>query len=372
MFHNTKNLGWITLTLVAMFGSSEEAFAQFNPYVMEPFHPLAPAAPTTTPAPTTPPTTPIMPPYYSSYDSYYPNPYRPYGDFIGGALYGVAETYRAYGQLQINYEQARLLREQWAQAKLDTQRRRFELTAYLRANTPTYTEEQTRIARNTLTRIREHSTPAEISTGKALNLMLEDARKFPSRKLEQQQITLSEDILQQLNVTASFVGVGVLRNEGKINWPLALQELIPADQRKVLEFQAQLLVQGALRNKIDPSVYKDFSAELDRAYETLLKRVNELSGSSYLEAKRFLNELKDARIALEKGEAQHQAQYQRFVAGGRTIQDVVDFMINKGLRFAPATAQDEAAYRAVYAALAAYDVALNTQGYQAPPGKTNK
>jgi len=41
---------------------------------------------------------------------------------------------------------------------------------------------------------------------------------------------------------------------------------------------------------------------------------------------------------------------------------VVDYMISKGLRFAPATAQDEAAYRAFFSALVAYDVALNAQG----------
>ena len=47
--------------------------------------------------------------------------------------------------------------------------------------------------------------------------------------------------------------------------------------------------------------------------------------------------------------------------GGKSVQDVVDYMISKGLRFAPATTQDDAAYRAFFSAFAAYNVALNAQ-----------
>ncbi len=372
MAASAKRLGLVALALAAVLMMPQLASAQFNPYVIPQFNPLNPAAPGVTP--TNLPTS-VNPSYLGPYDpmSYpYYNPYS-YGiGPVGGALIGLADLHRAQGTVIMNVEQARIIRQQAIQAKLDTQRKRFELDMYIKANTPTFTEEQTKIARNTLKRIHSHSMPAEIASGKALNLMLDDVRKFPNRKLAFEQITLSEDVLMQLNVSASNVGLGVLRNDGRVSWPLSVQEVLTAEQMKTLEVQAQALVQGAVKGKIDPNVFRDFGAELDRIYDNVVKRVNELAGPQYLETKRFLNDLKDARTALDKGEAQRQWQYQKFVAGGKSIQDVVDFMITKGLTFAPATAQDEAAYRAFYSAMVAFDVALNSQ--VPPPGeqKENK
>jgi hypothetical protein len=49
------------------------------------------------------------------------------------------------------------------------------------------------------------------------------------------------------------------------------------------------------------------------------------------------------------------------------VPDVARYLIDRGLRFAPAVAGDEAAYRAMHTALAGYDVAVNT-----PDGPVNK
>ena len=50
-----------------------------------------------------------------------------------------------------------------------------------------------------------------------------------------------------------------------------------------------------------------------------------------------------------------------FVGKGKTVQDLVDYMVQKGLRFAPAVSGDEAAYQALYSALQAYDLAFNEE-----------
>jgi hypothetical protein len=351
-----KQLGAVALAMAGMLAATGAAQAQFNPYVMPRFNPLTATAPAVT-------TTASIPSYGSPYDPY--SGYNPYTYGIGpvgGAYMGLADVYRAYGTVLMNQEQARSMREQAMQAKLETQRKRFELEMYIKANTPTYVEEQIRIARNTLKRIHGFATPAEIASAKALNVVLDDVGKFSDRKSAANQTMLSEDVLGQLNVTASHFGVGALRNDGKIRWPGAVQELVARDQQQALEAQAQALVKGALNGKFDPNVYRDFSAGVEKIADDLSKRVNEIPGQQYLDAKRFVSDLQDAGVALEKGEARNQLQYQKFVAGGKSVQDVVDFMIRKGLRFAPAAAQDEAAYRGFYSALVAYDVALNTQG----------
>ena len=340
-----KQWGAVALAMAGTLAATGAAQAQSNPYVMPRFNPLAPGVTATT----------GMPLYGSSYDTYGIGP-------VGGAYMGLADVYRAYGTVLMNQEQARSMREQAMQAKFETQRKRFELEMYIKANTPSYVEEQIRIARNSLKRIHGFSTPAEISSAKALNVVLDDARKFPGRKLAANQTMLSEDVLGQLNVTASHFGLGALRNDGKIRWPLAVRDLVARDQLQALEAQAQALVKGALNGKFDSNVYRDFKAGVDKIDDDLAKRVKEIGGQQYLEGKRFVSDLRDAGAAVEKGEARNQMQYQKFVAGGKSVHDVVDFMISKGVRFASAAAQDEAAYRAFHAALIAYDVALNMQG----------
>ena len=48
-------------------------------------------------------------------------------------------------------------------------------------------------------------------------------------------------------------------------------------------------------------------------------------------------------------------------AKGKTVPDLVSYMKNKGLSFAPAVAGQEPAYAALHQALAAYDLAAQNQ-----------
>jgi len=138
-------------------------------------------------------------------------------------------------------------------------------------------------------------------------------------------------------------------------------------QRQDLEKQLQNLVKDANNDRIDANVLKDVRNEIDRMRDELVKKVNDIPDRQYIDAKRFLQELYESTRAIEDGEAINQAKFQRFIEegkGGRSIQEVADYMIEKGLRFGPASVNDEATYRAVHAALATYDVAMNTQhGY---------
>jgi hypothetical protein len=301
------------------------------------------------------------------------NPYSPYGYGYGGYglgaagpgvgsgayLMGASDVMRSYGNVIQAQESARLMREQVNQAKLETRKKAFELEMYIKANTPTYTQEQERVAKTTLRRIQTNSLPGEVANGKSLNYLLDDLRKFPNRKISLEPITLSEGVLSNLNVTKNTYGLGILRDDGRVTWPTALQERMSVKQRKDLDEQLKELVKGAYRDKLDINALKDVRTEIDKMREDLVKRVNDTPTNQYMEAKRFLQEFHEATVALEKGEAPVQAKFQREIEGGRSVQDVVDYMVKNGLRFGPATAKDEPAYRAVHSALATYDVAMN-------------
>jgi hypothetical protein len=293
---------------------------------------------------------------------YNTNPYDPYGyGSYGQTLKGAADLARSFGNLSTSFEQARLMREQYNQAQLDTKKKAFDLDMYIKQNTPTYTEEQARVARLTLKRIQTNSAPGEVASGKAINFLLDDLRKYPNKKTLVEPIPITEEILNRLNVSKNTYGLGMLRDDGKFAWPLALQDLLTITQRDNLDKRIRGMVQDANKGKLDGNVLKDVRFEIDKVGDELVKKINDIPSSQYLDAKRFLQEFHEATIALERGEAPVQSKFQRFTEGGKTVQEVADYMITNGLRFSSATAGDEATYRAFYTILASYDVNLNAQ-----------
>ena len=66
-------------------------------------------------------------------------------------------------------------------------------------------------------------------------------------------------------------------------------------------------------------VFKDMRAEVDHIREQLFKKINEIPTSQYLEGKRFVNDFDDARLALERGEALTQVNYQKWAGGGKNL-----------------------------------------------------
>jgi hypothetical protein len=231
-----------------------------------------------------------------------------------------------------------------------------------RSQTVTFTQEQENMARMTLRRIHTNATDVEIASGSALNVLLAAIGRYPARKME--GMLLPADVLRQVNV-ASKPGhsLGVLRAGGKIDWPLALEEMLTPRQRQEISLRADALVRGASSGRLDAAVGKDLHKEVHALRARLLQKVNDLPAYQYLDAKRFLNDLEGAVRAVQEGETTAQNGFDQFVGGqARTVQDLVGYMVARGLVFASATPRGESSYRALCNALADYDRALNAQG----------
>jgi hypothetical protein len=82
------------------------------------------------------------------------------------------------------------------------------------------------------------------------------------------------------------------------------------------------------------------------------------SSSSYIGGSRFLNQFEDAVRALEQPDVANHFNGVFRPKGVKTVAELVEHMNSHGLRFAPAVAGDESAYRALHSALAACDRAL--------------
>jgi hypothetical protein len=291
-------------------------------------------------------------------------PYMPYYGYIppaGYFLMGTAQIMNAYPNVIKGNEEARILREQYYMTKLERIKRQRELEIYLKKITPTWSEEQARMHQKTLRRIQTTSNPTEIWQGKALNILLDDLRKNVGKKGSGGQVNVPEEMLKHVNVAKKFGNLGLLRDEGRFSWPHALADILTPEDRKDIEFKTQSLVQKAINGDVPRNILRDVEVALDKAREKLTAKINEISAPDYLEAKRFLQEFNDARVAIKDGDAAAYFEFQRWCRGGKTIQEVVDYMASHGLRFAPAVAGDENAYQAMHSALAAYDMDFNAQ-----------
>ena len=270
---------------------------------------------------------------------------------------------RAYGQLGLTSEQARVLREVATQAQLDTEKKAFDLKAYETAYTPTLADKQKKINRQQLVRIQHASTPSEIWSGKAHNILLKDlVEKNLSKPLKLHPLPLNEKLMSHINVTAKggFGNIGLLRNDGRFEWPLALQEIATAEEQKNMAVDAQDAYRRARDNMKVANLEEDLSAGVASLRERLLKRANDMPTDQYLAAKRFLNYFDSALAAIKAGDVRRNIDFHKEFSGeGKTIQDLIDYMGKHGLRYAPAVTGDEDAYQALHSLLTAYSLAAS-------------
>jgi len=366
MFTLMRRAGIGAMSLCGLLAGHNAAQAQFGPG----------ASPFTPPAMMSNPYGPLGGSPAGVQDPYMPNPYalgslysNPYSNPSigpGFTLMGGADMLRATGDLLTKQEKARIMRVEYYDKKLDFEKKRFDLDRYIKENTPTWNQQQEKLTKLTLKRIQTTSNPAEIVDGRSLNFLLDDVDKNYS-KATIAEIPLDADVLKQMNIKpagSNNNSLGILRDSGKLQWPTALMKTLTPEARNDIEAKAQVLAKNAASLKPpDLNASADFQGQISKARDLLLKKANDFDTTPYQDAKRFLNDLDNSRLAIERGNAGAQLQYQAMVKKGdiQNVSQLVTAMVKNGWRFGPALLSDEAAYRAVHSALVAYDIAVNQQ-----------
>jgi hypothetical protein len=254
----------------------------------------------------------------------------------------------------------KLLYEQLKRDKLTNRRLWDEYERQVRENTPSL-EEQRRLA-NQAALNRSLDPPAhEIYSAQALNVLLEDLKPFQAITGRGPQVPLAEEMLPHINVISiqdRSGNIGVLKNRGRLSWPLVLQAAEYQEPREALTALAPRAVEEAVQGGVQPKTLQGMEDALAKLNGRLAHNIRELPPPRYNQSKRYLGELKEALKLLEKP---HAGSYftGKFSARGKTVGELIQHMSRQGLRFAPALAGDEASYEYLHHSLVVYDVAAH-------------
>jgi hypothetical protein len=301
-------------------------------------------------------------PYSSGYGG--SGSYGGYGeDPTAGYLRGTATLTTAQGAYYGQVQQARLQQSQADMSKLDLYRRMREDAAAERKNWLNPEAERVRDLRTAYEHATHEPPITEVLSGQALNDLYNHI--YPVRQKMKLQpgdpkgpnVPIDEDMLKQVNFTGVGSGgsIGILKDRGKLSWPLVLQSPeFDAPRKELSTLAGDAVEQVKLNNPVGAATLRDMRADVRRMSDTLLREVGEVAPSEYVEGKRYLASLDSAIRALQDPNVGSQLN-QSWAPRVRDVGSLVDFMTQKGLKFAPATAGDEPAYRHLYQQMLSYD-----------------
>ena len=262
---------------------------------------------------------------------------------------------------------SRGLREEARRRRLDNDRRQFDLDYYMRQQTPTAEEQRELHRQQQVLRALSDPPVTEIRSGKTLNDLLVDTQILRARGIRADGAILPSHALQNVNVTpAGSTGETGILKKGRLTWPALLRDSDFEGERREID----RLLAAAVGQVSGGSAEAETIAKLDRAVKGLEDRLSEnareqgeragWSPAEYIAAKDFLHRTEQAVNLLQQPNADEALALARDLQAG-TAAELVAYMSTHGLRFAPATPGDEAAYATTYRALADYDARLQSK-----------
>jgi len=288
---------------------------------------------------------------YGGSSGYATNPY-PYGDYMNG----VAAMTTANGQYLLQVQQARLLREQTEQARIQTRRQAFDQSLAERERAATPDQLRTQSRQQTPTNL----SAQDLRSGNALNTVLSDIqRRERESGARGPAVRLDPNLLAGINlqIPGSRDSLGLFKDGGKFTWPSALTDTLFRQERELLDRAGPELVRQAAAGKLDPQLFQTAQQAADGLRDRIKASVDKLSPSEYVLATRYANELGDSLRSLNQPEVRQQLNGQGRLQG-ETVADLVAQMTKNGQVFGAVSSGDEATYQALLQALQNYNEGL--------------
>jgi hypothetical protein len=268
---------------------------------------------------------------------------------------GAADVINAQGQMMVSQQQAFLMKEQVRSSKIDNRRKALDESLYERAVTPTMEDERERLRLESVRRSRNNPTPTEIWSATALNNLLGAIQRQQAQRIEGPPVAVDGDTLRHINMTGgrSDGSLALLRNGGRLDWPLALMDDAFESNRKNLEALCTEAFRQVQSGAVQSTTVRGMRKTIDTIQADLRKNVKEIPPNDYIAAKRFVNEMNGTIRSLQDPSVGNYSA-PRWPPSGTTVPVLTQQMTKQGLRFAPAVPGDEAAYNALHSAMVAY------------------
>jgi hypothetical protein len=310
-----------------------------------------------------------------SVNSYGYGPYMSYGSGMSGGVatpwatqYGAwitpAASYWASDDIarQQAYTQRFFQSQDYEFRRLALRRAAFDQMMYERANTPPpeTLREEARLER--LSRARNTPPLVEVASGEALNELLNNVQRIAAREqVPGYAIAIDPETLRHINVTTSEDSRGsneLFKPNMLREWPAALADPRLEADKELVRSAISALSAAQESGKADELGAVAARRALDRLRDNLFQLRFEVASTDYIKALAYLSKLDNVVAVLDKSGA---ANYLNgtFAARGRTMAELTDYMIGKGLKFAKATPGDEPYYSTLYQQLSTYELAMS-------------
>jgi hypothetical protein len=205
---------------------------------------------------------------------------------------------------------------------------------------------------------RNDPPATEVYAAGPLNALLADLERLQDQGESLRTVTLGAEALAHVNVTSEPGGpTPGLLHSGKVRWPLSWHEprlwAASAGLRGSVEGALSEALAQAKKGPVEADLLLKLRDGLKGLDGLLTDHIHDVSPSQFIQAQRYLTELGAALEVLKRDDAS------RYVDGSlaldaariKTVSDLVAFMKEKGLTFAPAVGGDETAYLALHRAL---------------------
>src|SRR5262249_37446779 len=114
-------------------------------------------------------------------------------------------------------------------------------------------------------------------------------------------IYINQEQLKEVNVTVgtTTAGLGVLKNDGKLEWPLALMDDAYTATRKQVDALSAQAVTQAQKGAVNPKTLNDLIASVNKLSAQLKDNAANVEPNQYIRAKRYINDLNASVTTLQ-------------------------------------------------------------------------
>jgi hypothetical protein len=294
-----------------------------------------------------------------------------YGGGAGSFLSGTADVINANGNYQIQQQDARMKYEDWQQQRLQTRKSTIEEWEWEQQHRPTWMDQKAQLEDANLKLARNNPPLIDVYSGKSLNVLLKAIQVGQNSGIKGPPVPVDQAMLARIRLTdgQTASGVGLLKDGGKLQWPVALAGPdYQKSRQKIDGLMATAAQQAGGTSGVDPMTVTGLESAVNGLAAVLLEqtKADQLTPTKAVQGKRYVNELRDTIRLLQDPSVTAYVTGQR-TPQGRTMPEVVDNVLGRGLTFAPSTNGDEQAYVAFYNAMLSYDGGMQAYASRGQP-----